>query len=400
MSQCRSCGLAVEILLNFGKQSLSNRLLTDRSDHTLQHALVLSQCQSCGLIQLADPISPDDLRPPVEVKYNEPERHLDQMVEDICRLPGFNRDAAICGLTYKDASTVERIRARGYARTMCLDAGQAFGHECTSGMETIQQFVSENGLVDPSVRYGEQDVLIARHILEHTHDLPAFMAGLVHMLDTDGCVVLEVPDFTNSLTNGDYSTVWEEHIAYFTPQTLQGALRLAGMEIEYSCCYPYALENSLVVVARRGRASLDSPPLSEDSLAEELTRANEYATMFPAVHGKWTEKLAAMRAQGKRIAVLGAGHLTITFVNALGLADSIDFVADDDVGKIGRFLPGSRLPVYSSDELYERSVGACLLGVPPESEHKVLKGHHRFVEEGGIFLSIFPGSALALDDLS
>ena len=399
MSECHSCGLAVEILLDFGKQPLSNRLLSDRSHDTLEHALVLSQCHDCGLIQMADPVPPVVLKPPVDVQYNEPERHLDQMTDVLCGLPGVSRDTSFCGLTYKDASLVERLRARGYPRTVCLDAAQAFGPDCTSGMETIQQFVSEGGLAGPSARNEKQDVLIARHILEHAHHLPAFIAGLAHMLHSESRVVLEVPDFTNSLTNADYSTIWEEHIAYFTPKTLKNTLRYSGMEVEHSCCYPYSLENSIVMVARPGAASVDVLKMFGDARAEELTRARKYAVMYPTVRQKWAEYLAALRAEGKKAALLGVGHLAITFINALGLADGISFAADDDPSKRNRLLPGSRLPVYSSDELYTHSVAVCLLGVPPESEHKVLKRHNRFIEKGGKFVSIFPDSALALDDL-
>jgi len=84
------------------------------------------------------------------------------------------------------------------------------------------------------------------------------------------------------------------------------------------------------------------------------------------------------------------------FLNLLELRDAVDFVVDDDPAKSNGSLPGSRLPVYPSDALYERPVRICLMSVAPESESKVQARHRRFLALGGRLVSIFPGSERAL----
>ena len=43
--------------------------------------------------------------------------------------------------------------------------------------------------------------------------------------------------------------------------------------------------------------------------------------------------------------MLGAGHLSGAFINLYGLAEQIEFVADDNPNKQGLLMPGSRLPI-------------------------------------------------------
>ena len=72
--------------------------------------------------------------------------------------------------------------------------------------------------------------MIARHILEHAHDLQGFVDGLRGLLAADGYLIFEVPDFTASVRGGNYSTIWEEHVVYFTKATFPAVLQRLGLE--------------------------------------------------------------------------------------------------------------------------------------------------------------------------
>ena len=75
-------------------------------------------------------------------------------------------------------------------------------------------------------------------------------------MSPEGYVVFEVPDATRALDRLDYTTVWEEHVLYFTPATLRGCLERAGFEVVSLESYPYTLENSLVAIVRAGRVNV------------------------------------------------------------------------------------------------------------------------------------------------
>jgi hypothetical protein len=72
------------------------------------------------------------------------------------------------------------------------------------------------------------------------------------------------------------------------------------------------------------------------------------------------------------------------------IKDYIDFIVDDDPNKQSIYMPGSSLPVKESDSLINEGIKLCLLSLSPESEEKVLNHNMNFVENGGVFSSIFP----------
>jgi len=395
MHPCRSCGQLTGLLLDFGLQPLCNRLLAEPAAET-RHPLRLGQCPACGLLQLDEPVAAAVLKPPQPIRHNEPEWHLDQLVDRITALPGVTQDANICGVSYKETSTIARLQQRGYPNASCLDVERDWGiRDPAAGIETIQARISAGALSRRADHRGRYQVVIARHILEHAHDPQRFVDGLRALLAADGYLIFEVPDFTASLRGGNYSTIWEEHVFYFTKTTFPAMLRRLGLEVRSVCTFPSALED-LLVAATQSAGAGEGATLDEEVVAGELAQGRQYASRLAAVRNAWRAALAGERAGGRGVALLGAGHLAIMFLNLLELDDAIDFVVDDDPAKCGRYLPGSRLPVLPSEALYSRPVGLCLMSVAPESEHRVRQHHGRFLESGGRLVSIFagPGSGL------
>jgi hypothetical protein len=61
------------------------------------------------------------------------------------------------------------------------------------------------------------------------------------------------------------------------------------------------------------------------------------------------------KVTGERVAAYGAAAKGNTLLNFCGVkADLIDFVSDRAESKQGKYLPGSRIPVYSEDEIKKR----------------------------------------------
>jgi hypothetical protein len=377
--------------LDFGEQPLTNRFLRGPDEPQDTYPLSIGACACCGTVQLLEVAPPDALRPRFDwLSYNEPESHLDQVAERIRRLPGLRPNATVAGLTYKDESTLRRLRDLGPADTWLADRRLDLGVEHPlGGIESIQHNLTGAAGERMLRRHERPDVVILRHVLEHAHDIHALLDCLRRLVAPGGYLVFEVPDAVRALERCDYSTVWEEHVFYFTPATLRQCFTLAGFEVVDLTSHHYTLENSLVVIVRpcAGRHE----PLSAAEVGRETERMSRFVECYPRERAV----RAARLGQG-RTALLGAGHHGAAFINLFGLERAIDFVVDDDPRKQGLYMPGSRLPIVASSELLERGVRLCLMTVRPEMESAVVRRNEAFTARGGCLASIFPDSAHAL----
>jgi hypothetical protein len=295
---CQACAQQVVVLLDFGPQPLCNRLLARRADHETTHPLRLGQCLGCGLLQLIERVAVAELKPAKVLRYTEPEGHLDQVADMISQLPGIDGLSPILGITAKDASTIKRLASRGFRHATCLDIRQHLGMEDpTAGVETIQQWISDGTLRGQAAHCGRYQVVIARHILEHAHQLRGFVDELSGLLLPGGYLVLEVPDFAGSLLAGNYSALWEEHVVYFTPVTLPLVLEHLGLDVRHVRSYPCALEDSLVAVVTPGPQGAE--PQVPDGAAQHVARDRElalgrrFAAALPHVRQHWRERVSS-----------------------------------------------------------------------------------------------------------
>src|SRR5258708_19318746 len=95
MTPCRACGgRSTRQLLDAGPQPISSRYLDSASATEDLHPMVLGQCTSCGLVQLAETVPAAELIPLHPwIAYHESDEHLPQFVEQILKLPGLSTDS-------------------------------------------------------------------------------------------------------------------------------------------------------------------------------------------------------------------------------------------------------------------------------------------------------------------
>jgi len=398
MRKCYLCQSdALEQLLDFGLQPISNRFLSDPCTQEFLAPLGISQCHTCGLVQITQPVAAQELRPPYDwITYNEPEPHLDQLADTIAHLPGLSSQDGIWGVSFKDDSLLRRLEHVGFQYTYRLNMQQDLGIIGKgAGVETIQDKMDPSKLANLAEIRGKPKVIIARHIVEHAHDFTRFMHALLAMAASDGYIVLEAPDCQRALELLDYTTIWEEHTIYFTPEMFRMIFPYYNMSTIYFEVFPYAFENSLVGIGKLG-TQIEKPTMTTDILAAEKNRMQTFAENLPHHRQRFAQFFNEYRKRNGKIAMFGAGHLACAFINYLELKEYISFVVDDNPNKQGLLMPASRVPVRPSSALLEEGIKLALFSLSPEVEDKVVLKNNAFIEQGGQFSSIFPASKRAI----
>jgi hypothetical protein len=391
--QCLVCAApSVKQHLDVGSHSVASFFLREQNAPERSFPIALGQCDACGTIQIMKPVPHDALVPPYDWLFaREPEGHLDQVVDQIMALPGVGPHSVVGALTSKDDTMVDRFVRKGIQKTWRVKLDEDLGvTNPAANIETVQKLTTPERMATIAARHGAADIFIVRHILEHAEDLQAFIWGVSALVKPGGIVMVEVPDCTSNLRLNDYCMVWEEHSLYLTPETFTPLMSIGGFEIIRSDIYPIPFENSLVLLGRKtgqlGPVQINSAARAQVGLLEG------YAKAYEPARRELRALLERTRAEKGPIALFGAGHLACAFVNFMGVADLIEFVADDTPQKQGKFLPGARLPIVPSASLVERGIKLCLLALSIGNEGTVIGRNATFVQAGGSFRSIFRAS--------
>jgi hypothetical protein len=292
----------------------------------------------------------------------------------------------VLGVGPFDGPLTERLAREGLRADLVklAETGIADGSGRYPYLETVQARLPEIVLPDGATE--EYDLVICRYILEHCHDPLAALSGLKRLLKPNGKLLIEVPDCEKFLMRRDYSFVWEEHICYFSETTLNELAARAGFRVVRLSRYDGALEDALVAVLERS-AEIEQParipPLRLGSFAA-------FVEQFTYARDRWHQHLGE-RAMAGRIALLGVGHQAIMFVNALGLADFVTTLADDQPEKQSYFAPGMGSAIIPSEDLArDAGVGTWLLAISPGAQERVRTKFADLLGRGLGMYSIFP----------
>lgn len=380
-ASCTVCAhRPLQAVVNFGQQPPANRFLPAGSDGKEQETftLELGYCPHCETIQLSHRMPMEAMRPRFPwLVYNEPELHLDDVARTLRNLPGIGPSSTALGITYKDQSTLDRLTKLGLPQGRCLS------------QEDFSIFRAKAMAPGLQTRTAPVDLLLARHIAEHAVDAVSLISELKELVAPGGYLVLELPDSEKILCACNHSFIWEEHISYFTEESLHILAEKVGARVAWFERYPYNYEDSLLAAFQ---FDSDKPHVAQPvkvSSFDVRGVLQQFHDGFETSKSAWNDLLQGYRNQGQKVAVFGAGHLAVKWINFLGVSHLIDCVIDDNANKAGMFMPGSKLPILPSSVLGDRKIKICISTLSPESELKVRQKLSSYFAEGGIFVPAF-----------
>ncbi|MBU6147602.1 MAG: methyltransferase domain-containing protein [Actinomycetales bacterium] len=372
---CRACGSATADLLDLGLQPIVNELQATPDAAVSVYSMLVGGCLGCGLVQMLTPVPPEvfytDYATPSSWKR---EPHLERLV---AVLEGaLSQQATVIDVGCNDGKFLIVLRERGWHNLAGVEPT-----ENTARMARAHGLDVRHAYLDPAVaeslvaERGQWDCVILRQVLEHVCDLEPFGASLNRLLKVGGLIAIEVPDLRVNVDHSDY-TLWEEHVNYFSEQTLTRYLCRHGFRVRTA--YRSLFSGiTLTVVAEKVTGGDGAPSRTSESAVthEEIAAYQRWAAEFPQFRSR-VRNVVAAHADSGAVALFGVGSRSSLFCNLMGIADLVSVAFDDQPAKQGVYLPRSGIPVRPGKELPDQALPSLvLLGVNAENEDAVLAAH-------------------------
>tara|TARA_B100000989_G_C19515672_1_gene461488 strand:+ start:1049 stop:2245 length:1197 start_codon:yes stop_codon:yes gene_type:complete len=385
-----------KVLHNFGLQPISNRFKKYKKENSPLYNLSISICKNTGLIFSKYNFPIKELKPKYTwITCYEPEKHLDKLVSRVIKLFKGNKKINILGLTFKDQSTINRLKNKNYDNANCLDFSSYGINDNFSNIETLQSKFNIKNAKKIVKNYGSQDLVIFRHVLEHIYNLDNFFKFIKNITIKNGYVIIEVPSCTKNLLKGDCTMIWEEHKSYFTKESLKSTINFFNLNIIDIFEYKYTHENCLVAIIKNTNSNKVFNYQKSFKINTELLIkfVNQYDKRKAKIH----LKIKKLKEKYGKLFMYGAGHFSIAFISLNNIAKDIEIIIDDNIHKKGMFLPIGNIKIMSSKYLKSKKNKICLLSINPDNHNKVLNKHKILKKNNIIFKSIFPSSKNSID---
>ena len=226
------------------------------------------------------------------------------------------------------------------------------------GIDMVNSFINRAAAGEVVRRHGRAAVVTATNVFAHVEDIHEVIGSILEMLDDGGIFISESHYLLSLLDTLQYDTVYHEHLRYYSLQSLKWLLERHGLEVIHACRIPTHGGSIRVYAARAG---MHQPSSEVDAILREESEGispGRFADFKNRVQMSKLELLALLkdlRRGGKRIYGIGAPSRASTLINYVGLDDGMIECVLEIKGsyKIGKFMPGTRIPVLEESKLFD-----------------------------------------------
>lgn len=254
-----------------------------------------------------------------------------------------------------DGSLLDFFGKKG-AVTSGIEPTGAFRDAEQKGHVTYNGFLSESLAAEIASSHGAPDFITFTNVFAHIEDLQDVVRSLKRIMGPQTVIVIENHYLGSVLDGNQFDTFYHEHPRTYSYTSFTHIARSLGVvlsDVEFPSRYGGNIRVFLGGVTGDGVSSVNRKELSEreshflgrfNTLRENVER---WCTRRKAFIGELILKHGKLRAKAfpGRAAIL---------IKLLGLNDESIAAVYEKPGsmKIGHYLPGTRVPILSDDELF------------------------------------------------
>jgi 2-polyprenyl-3-methyl-5-hydroxy-6-metoxy-1,4-benzoquinol methylase len=321
-------------------------------------------CDHCFLVQLNEYVRAEEIFSHYAYfsSYSESWlRHAKRYAEAMIERFGLGSQSQVVELASNDGYLLQNFVARGIPALGIEPAANVAEAAVAKGVPTLVKFFGEATAREVVADGRRADLITANNVLAHVPGLNDFVGGMKILLAPSGAITIEFPHLARLIDENQFDTIYHEHFSYFSLSSARRVLAAHGLTVFDVEELP-SHGGSLRVYAQHddytGRpVSQVVCQLLEREQQAGLDTLDAYRSFAQRVRNAkfgLLEFLIAARREGKSIAGYGAPGKGNTLLNYCGIReDLLDYTVDRNPFKQGKYLPGTRIPIFAPERIAE-----------------------------------------------
>jgi SAM-dependent methyltransferase len=358
VTSCRACGgTQLREYLNLNDQPLANSY--HRPDEELKtFPLRANVCMQCWHSQLSVVVNPDLMFAHYLYVSGTSKTLRDyfdyfaKLTLEITRRRVSDSKLNVLDIACNDGSQLDAFkRLNSDFRTFGVDPAQNLVPLARkNGHNVLCEYWNNDSAVKLGMTF---DIITAQNVFAHTHDALGFLKACKKVMHEQTVLFIQTSQ-ANMIPNGEFDTMYHEHLSFFTTLSMNALVERAGMKLErvertdiHGTSYVFMItlngnavegHNVGIEVMREGRLGL----YKWDTYENFGKNAVKVVTDL-------REAIDKFASEGRFVIGYGAAAKGMTLLNFGNIP--LDFIIDDNPLKVGLLTPGTNISIFGPETL-------------------------------------------------
>ena len=329
----------------------------------------LLQCSKCKLVQIGLVVDPKILFPP-EYPYTSSttkilKENFAEMYRECQSLMNLSSNDLIVDIGSNDGNLLSNFKD-GH-KVVGVTPEEIGKIAIARGIPTIISYFGQEVVKTILAEHGPAKVITATNVFAHIDGVNEIVKCILELLDQEGVFITECHYLGSLIETLQYDTIYHEHLMYYSLHSLKYLLEQHGLEIFHAKQIPTHGGSIRAYVSRKGNFQVRPTVVEilnkEKEIDLEGKELLDFKNRMVVSKLELHSMLLDIKKQNKKVYGIGAPSRASTLINYVGIDDGIMDCVLEIKGsyKIGKYIPGTLIPVLDETKLYEDQPEYALL---------------------------------------
>ena len=370
--KCRICNNSnLSTYLDLGNLPLANNIGISYVEalNKEKFPLIVQFCNNCGLSQLSEIVDPNILfghyvyRSGISQGYISHCRKMAKEFKDKYLFKDKYKNFVI-DIAGNDCTLLEQFKQEiPYIEILNIDPAKNLCEICEDKkIPVVNDFLSIRVALEVVEKYGKAKLITATNVIAHVENICEFLVSCKILLEEEGILILEFPYLIDYIENIEYDTTYHEHLSYLsiTPiSKLCTKLDMKIIDVEKQNIHGGTVR--VTITNKNSNYKIEDNVMKFLNIEElqgynNINKYTGWASSIGILIKDFSDNIIKLKNEGHKISGFAASAKGVTLLNSTKMNTMyIDYIYDQTPEKIGKFSPGTGIPIISLTELIKNN---------------------------------------------
>lgn len=362
-SKCFLCGgKELYLAIDLGFHPLADTFLKKEylNQPEARYPLNVVACKNCGHLMNGYIV-------PATARYQESEysydssnspvaiAHFEEFAKQAIQIAGITKDDLVADVGSNVGTFLLKFKEHSGAKILGIEPSANIARIAEkNGVPTIEDFFNAKAVVQAK-KISRAKLLTGTNVYNHIEDQVAFAKNAKSFLTKDGMIAIECPYAGTLVDETLFDTIYLEHVSYFFVEPLKKFWAKFGFKINHIELNDYMGGSMRFYLSQHLPESPVVAKMIKREKAKGYFKPRTYEDFMRRTVNFKTDlmkKLYGIKAKGGVIIGIGAATKGNTLLNYCGIDTTLlEFVTDASPLKIGKYTPGSHIPIKHDKDI-------------------------------------------------